>query len=63
MRLELDTAACQGHGRCYSLSPDLFDADDEGHSVLLTPDVSADQEASAKQAAESCPEEAITLHD
>lgn len=63
MRLELDTAACQGHGRCYSLSPDLFDADDEGHSVLLAEDVVAGQEASARQAVESCPEEAIALHD
>lgn len=63
MRLELDRGACQGHGRCYSLSPDLFDADDEGRSLLLAADVPAGQEPSARQAVESCPEEAIALHD
>ncbi len=63
MRLALDAEACQGHGRCYSYSPELFDADDEGHSVLLVSDVSADQEAAARRAVESCPEEAIALDE
>jgi ferredoxin len=61
MKLELDTEACQGHGRCYSLAPDLFDADDEGHSLLLLPDVPPDQERNARDAVESCPEDAIAL--
>ncbi len=63
MRLELDSGACQGHGRCYSLSPALFDADEEGHSVLLVADVPVGEEPAARQAVQSCPEEAITLHD
>ncbi|OJZ76177.1 hypothetical protein BRW65_01760 [Mycobacterium paraffinicum] len=63
MRLELDGEACQGHGRCYSLSPGLFDADEEGHSVLLVADVPVGEEPSARQAVQSCPEEAIALHD
>ena len=63
MRLALDTGACQGHGRCYSYSPDLFDADEEGHSVLLVSDVSPEQADSARLAVESCPEEAISLHE
>jgi ferredoxin len=63
MRLELDGEACQGHGRCYSLTPTLFDADDQGHSVLLEADVPAGQESSARQAVESCPEGAIALHE
>jgi ferredoxin len=61
MRLQLDTEACMGHGRCYSLAPQLFDADDEGHSVLLEPEVPVGQERGARDAQESCPEEAITL--
>jgi ferredoxin len=63
MRLVLDSEACQGHGRCYSYSPELFDADDEGHSILLVSDVSADQELAARQAVESCPEGAIALDE
>lgn len=61
MKLELDTEACQGHGRCYSLSPDLFDADDEGHGLLLTTEVPPGQERNARDAVESCPEDAISL--
>lgn len=63
MRLTLNTQACQGHGRCYSYAPELFDADDEGHSLLLVTDVPADQETAARQAVESCPEKAIALDD
>ncbi|PXX01629.1 ferredoxin [Mycolicibacterium moriokaense] len=63
MNLDLDTDACQGHGRCYSIAPELFGADEEGHSLLLMGDVSADLETSARHAVESCPEEAIALHE
>jgi ferredoxin len=63
MKLELDTGACQGHGRCYSLAPELFDADDEGHSVLLAPDVPPDKARSARDAVQSCPEDAISLSE
>lgn len=63
MKLDLDTEACQGHGRCYSIAPELFDADQEGHSVLLMGDISAEQETLARHAVESCPEEAIALHE
>ncbi len=61
MRIALDSQACQGHGRCYSLAPELFDSDDEGYAVLLVDgDVPADLEESARLAADNCPEFAIT---
>ena len=30
MRLVVDAAKCSGHGRCYTVAPDLLEADDEG---------------------------------
>jgi len=63
MRLTLDSGACMGHGRCYSLAPELFDADDEGHSVLVNPNVPPGQDKLARDAQESCPEQAITLDE
>ena len=39
MHIVLDSQRCTGHGRCYSLAPHVFDADDEGHSVLLLEEV------------------------
>ena len=61
MRLRLDTERCQGHGRCYMLAPDLFDADDVGHCVLLVDDVPADKEDDARNGVENCPEQALAL--
>jgi ferredoxin len=61
MRIRLDNDACQGHGRCYSLAPELFDADDEGYAVLKVDDgeVPPGQEGNAVLAADNCPEFAI----
>ena len=60
MKLRLDTELCQGHGRCYSLAPELFSCDDEGHAVLLVEgEVPTELEAAARTAVDNCPEYAI----
>lgn len=62
MRVHLDPAACQGHGRCYSLAPELFGCDDDGQAVLLDDGpLTSEQVGSARLAADSCPEFAITI--
>ena len=62
MKLHLDREACQGHGRCYALAPDLFESDDEGFAVLLVEgDVPAGREDDARLCADNCPEFAITV--
>ena len=62
MRIVLDSDKCQGHGRCYALAADLFDADDEGYAMLLVSgELTAEQVASAQLAADNCPEYAITV--
>ena len=60
-RILLDTERCTGHGRCYTLAPDVFDADEVGHCVVLVEDVAGDLEAAAKTGEQNCPENAITL--
>lgn len=60
-RILVDADRCTGHGRCYTLAPDVFDADEVGHSVVLVSDVSGDLEAQAVTAEQNCPEGAITL--
>ena len=61
MRIQLDPERCQGHGRCYSLAPDLFDSDDVGHCVLLVDEVPEGREADARSGVENCPEQALFL--
>jgi ferredoxin len=65
MRVQIDPALCQGHGRCYDLVPDLFGEDEDGYATLiqLTADghVPAGREDDAQLAADNCPESAIVL--
>jgi ferredoxin len=64
MKLTVHADRCRGHGLCYSLAPDLLeDDDDEGYVSVRGQviDVPADQVAYVRNAAASCPEQAIDL--
>ena len=63
MRIVLDSELCTGHGRCYTLAPELFDTDDEGHSVLLADEVPEGLEAQAWLAVQNCPERCIAIEE
>ena len=63
MRVRVDAEACTGHGRCYSLAPEMFSADDVGHCVLLHEDVPEGLEDQARLGVQNCPERAITVED
>ncbi|MGI8793348.1 MAG: ferredoxin [Acidimicrobiales bacterium] len=62
MEIKLDSAICQGHGRCYALAPEVFEADDEGYAVLkVKGQVPSELEDAARLAADNCPEYAIEI--
>ena len=62
MHIVYDREKCQGHGRCYALAPALFDADDEGYSVVLVRgELSEEQVVAAQLAADNCPEYALSV--
>jgi ferredoxin len=60
-RVCVDADRCVGHGRCYTLAPDVFDADDVGHSIVRVEQVPRELEAQALDAEQNCPEDAIML--
>ncbi|WAC93545.1 ferredoxin [Mycobacterium sp. Aquia_213] len=60
-KVAVDPDLCTGHGRCYSLAPEVFDADDVGHCVVLVEDVSNELEEQAVVGERNCPEQAIAL--
>ena len=62
MKPVIDTGKCSGHGRCYTLAPEIFDCDDEGFSVLLVDEVT-DTARTQKllEAVANCPERAISV--
>ena len=63
MKVQLDAARCTGHERCYTLAPNVFDADDEGHCAVRTPEVAPAHEREARVAVLNCPEDALSLNE
>ncbi|MCU4183463.1 ferredoxin [Acidiferrimicrobium sp. IK] len=62
MRILIDAAACTGHGRCYSLAPELFEDDEQGHGrVVGDGSVPPELQAAAQRAETACPERAVSL--
>ncbi|MGI8491270.1 MAG: ferredoxin [Acidimicrobiales bacterium] len=60
MKVHVDPDRCQGHGRCYALAPEIFDADDLGTSSEKGDGaVPAALEDKARLAIANCPEFAI----
>ena len=61
--LKIDAELCEGHGRCYSLCPEVFEDDERGYGVVR-PDVDLDDPmilAASQSAIEVCPEAAISI--
>ena len=63
MKLTVDAHLCSGHGRCYTLVPELFTTDDEGFcgqrgQVI---DVPAGLDEKGQLGIDCCPEGAIKL--
>lgn len=64
LRVEVDQSKCQGHNRCYSLAPELFDVDDYGiASAVGDGMVPPGMEDKARRAVANCPEYAITISE
>ncbi|HEY1627439.1 MAG TPA: ferredoxin [Streptosporangiaceae bacterium] len=62
LRVRVDQDKCQGHNRCYSIAPDLFELDDLGiSSAAGTGEVPASLEEAARRAAANCPEHAVEV--
>jgi ferredoxin len=63
MRVAIDGDRCNGHGRCYDVAPDLFEADDEGRGVVMHSDVPTELAEQARRAAGACPERAVVVQE
>jgi ferredoxin len=63
VRIVIRADRCEGHGRCYDISPELFQPDVEGHVELVVRDehVPSGHIESAAAAVRNCPERALSL--
>ena len=62
MKVSVDSERCQGHTLCSMIAPDSFQLSDiDGSSSAVHEVVPADQEDQVREAAHSCPEQAIMI--
>lgn len=61
MRVRIVQERCQGHGRCYAVAPEVFDADDDGFGTVVADPVPPGLEERAELAVRNCPEQAIVV--
>jgi ferredoxin len=64
MRVKVDLAKCEGHGRCFEMSSDVFKRGDNGKCVVVVADVDRDNFdllLQAEQAEMMCPAGAVTV--
>lgn len=62
MKAVVDAETCVGCGLCADTCPAVFEMDDDVAKVIADP-VPTDAAADAREAAESCPVDAITIED
>ena len=63
MRVFVDPDKCTGHGRCYSLAPAVFAADEQGHCLIEVNDVPPELADAARLGAANCPEGASRVEE
>ncbi|BBX69188.1 ferredoxin [Mycolicibacterium psychrotolerans] len=64
MKVSVDSSRCQGHTLCSMIAPDSFALSDiDGTASPVSEVVPPDQEAAVREAAQSCPEQAITIEE
>ncbi|MGP4051042.1 ferredoxin [Streptomyces sp. 2A115] len=61
MRVRADRESCISGGRCMATVPEVFDQDDEGLVVVLTPSPAREHRDKARKAAYLCPARAIDI--
>lgn len=62
MHVRVDGTRCQGHTLCAMIAPESFELDDvDGHAIPVHDEVPEEHQAAVREAAQSCPEQAITV--
>ncbi|MFE5567677.1 ferredoxin [Amycolatopsis japonica] len=63
MRIWVERDVCVGHARCFAVSPEVYEIDDDGFSHPVAPDVGVELADNARRGAAACPEKAIIVEE
>jgi ferredoxin len=61
MRLTVNPIACEGHGICAELLPELVELDEWGYPIVDMSEVPRELEGLARRAVDACPTLALAL--
>lgn len=61
MKVSVDPDICMGCGICEGIAPEVFRLGPEPYAVVLLDPVPEPHQAAVQDAAEQCPEEAISI--
>ena len=59
----IDTTKCTGHGRCYTVAPEVFEPDEQGTGMARDQEIGEDLLAAARRGAAACPERAVSISE
>lgn len=63
MRATVDHDLCIGDAICESICPQVFQLGDDGLSYVIADPFPAELQSEVQEAVESCPTDAIAIHD
>jgi ferredoxin len=63
MKACVDSDLCTGCGPCVDICPEVFELNDEGVAIVKLDEVPIELEDLCREAADSCPSEAISIED
>jgi ferredoxin len=63
VRLRVNPIACDGHGFCAELLPELIRLDDWGYPIIESSDVPPELRELARKAVDTCPTLALLLEE
>ena len=63
MKVKVDPELCVATASCTSICPEIFELGDDGVAEVIVDEVPAELEDACREAAESCPVDAIVVED
>lgn len=63
MRVRVDSTLCNGCGPCVDVCPEVFELNENGIAVVKLSQVPAELQDACREAADSCPTEAISIEE
>lgn len=61
MKVKADFDLCESNALCVGFAPDVFELDDDDYLVILTDEVTPENEERVRKAVAACPKAALSI--